>query len=304
MKHESALAGLRADHVRLIARYWVRFALRTGGGLMTILVVLLAGLSLASIFFAPVEMLMEKSPELGHESGEAAAAMDRIARSEQVASVVGWVTGARQEQVDYMLQDNPALLSAVFLVLLAMLPWIVCLGAFNQTSGDIANKGLRYLLLRTERPNIFFGRFLGALVFLAASLGLLLLLLAAYVGLKLNVYEAGALTGWTLQAYAAFLVLALPYVALCAWVSSAIDSPFGALALSLLASGFPVAFLKLLGAAMRTPPEWLDRLLPWGWKYDLLSANLGTRFVAVVALLGFTLAFLALGARHFRRRDL
>ena len=50
--------------------------------------------------------------------------------------------------------------------------------------------------------------------------------------------------------------------------------------------------------------DWLERLLPWGWKYELLSRDAGRRLLASVVMLGFAAAFLWLGGRHFRRRDL
>lgn len=304
MSRDSSLTGTRLDHVRLVGRYWMRFSLRTGGGLMTILAVLIAGLSVGGIFATPVESLMDRAPTLGHTQEEAASSVDRIARSSEVSNLVQWVTGSDASQVAYLLSSQPALLSAIFLVLLIVLPWIVCLGSFNQTSGDIANRGLRYLLLRTERPNIFLGRFLGTVAFLAASLVLLMVILVAYIGLKFNIYPAGDLLLWGLQGFVAFLFLALPFAAMCGWISSAIDSPFGALVICVLLIGFPMIFFTIANATMKGDAPWLDRLLPWGWKYDLLSGDVGTRLLAYGMMLAFTGLFLFLGLRHFRKRDL
>jgi hypothetical protein len=304
MPQDSSLAGLRRDHVALVGRYWMRFSLRTGGGLMTILVVLTVGLGIAAIFATPVEQLMASAPGVGHTPGEAASTVDRIARSPEVAGAVEWVTGARAEEVSYLLQRQPALLSAIFLSFLVAMPWIFCFGAFNQTSGDIANRGLRYLLLRTERPNIYLGRFLGTLAFLAVSLAVLLAVVVLYIGLKFDIYPAADLLTWSLQGYVAFLALALPYVAMCAWVSGGIDSPFGSLVLCLLLVGFPVMFLKLANMTIGGDAPWLERLIPWGWKYDLLAGDVGTRLLAYAVMLGFTAFFLFIGLRLFRRRDL
>lgn len=304
MSGDSSLTGLRADHVRLIGRYWMRFSLRTGGGLMTVLAVLIAGLSVGMMFAAPVESLMARAPGLGHAEGEAASTVDRIARSDEVVDLVKWVTGTDEAQVSYLLRSQPALLSAIFLVLLIVFPWIVCLGAFNQTSGDIANRGLRYLLLRTERPNIFLGRFVGTVAFLAISLAVLMVILVTYLGLKFDIYHAGDLLLWSLQGYVAFLVLALPFAAMCAWISSAIDSPFGSLVICALLVGFPIMFFAIANATLGGDAPWLQRLLPWGWKYDLLAGDVGTRLGGYGMMLAFTGLFLLLGLRHFRRRDL
>src|SRR5205814_5118158 len=141
---------------------------------------------------------------------------DRIARSDQVISAVKWVTGSDEAEVTYLLREQPALLSAIFVLLLIAFPFISCLGASNQTSGDIGSRGLRYLLLRTERPNIFLGRFVGTMGFLAASTALLMVILAVYIGAKFNIYSLGDMALWSLEGYAAVLFVCLPYVAMCA----------------------------------------------------------------------------------------
>ena len=298
------LAGLKRTHVQLIASYSVRFALRTGGGLVSLLVVLTTGLVIAQSFFAPVEMLMQQSPAEGHTQEEAASTIDRISRSDQFAGVVESVTGAKTEEVQYLLNQKPALLSAIWIIMLMVFPFIACIVGFNQTSGDIGSRGLRYVLLRTERPNIFLGRFFGSLVFAALSTIILVVIFLLYVGLKLNIYPLGDMLGWGLQGYVAILVLMIPYLAMCAWLSSLIDSAFGSLSICLLATGAPIILIKTTIATSGGRFDGAGRLLPWGWKYELLSGDPATRALAYGAMAGFTLLFLFLGLRHFSRRDL
>ena len=304
MTQDTLLTGLRRDHVSLVARYGLRFSLRTGGGLMTLLVALIAGLSVGGVVVSPIEALMKSAPELGHSEGEAAGTVDRIARSHQVADVAKWVTGADETQIQYLLRDQPALMSAILLILLMIVPFFSCLGGFNQTSGDIGSRGLRYLLLRTERPNIFIGRFVGAAGYLAVALAIDVVVLAVYIGVRFNVYGFGELALWSVQGYFAILLISLPYVALCAWMSGVLDSAFGSLAICLLLTGFPIIFLKLLNSASQGSVPWIEKLLPWGWKYDLLASDPLTRGTAYLVLLGFTALFLGLGLRSFGRRDL
>ena len=296
--------GLLWRHIRIVSAYWMRFSVRTGGGLMALFLVLVTGLSIAHMFITPVEGLLEKAPELGHTQGEAADTIARIAESEQIRDIVGWITGQDEGEVEYLLREQPALLSVIWLMLLIAFPFVTAIGAFNQTAGDIGSKGLRYLLLRTQRANIYFGRTLGTLYFSTASLLLLLVLVLLYVGLKLNIYSLGALAGSGLQGFLALLFLSLPYIAMCGWISSLFDSAFASLAICLLLVGGPIVAFKLVDAASRTDLAWLERLLPWGWKYELLSGDLGTRVLAYAVMLGFTAFFLLLGLRHFQRRDL
>lgn len=297
-------SGVQWRHIRIVSNYWMRFSVRTGGGLMALFLVLITGLSVAHLFITPVEGLMERAPELGHTEGEAADAIARVAESEQIRDVVQWITGQDQGEVEYLLREQPALLSVIWLMLLMFFPFVTAIGAFNQTSGDIGNRGLRYLLLRTERTNVYLGRSLGTLYFSTASLLLLMVLVLLYVGLKLNLYGFGELMGSGLQGTLALLFLSLPYIAMCGWLSSLFDSAFASLAICLLMVGGPIVAFKVIDAASRTDLEWLQRLLPWGWKYELLSGDIGTRLLAYGVMLGFTAFFMALGMRHFHRRDL
>ena len=151
------------SHIRLIALYSMRFAMRTGGGIVFIMVLLTVGFSIASLFISPVEVMLSKA---GVSTAETLAETYRqISTSDTIKSAVSWITGADPAQSSYLITEKPALLSAILLFLLMFIPYTTCLGAFNQTAGDIGNRGFRYLLLRTERRNIFFGLFVGAVTF-------------------------------------------------------------------------------------------------------------------------------------------
>ena len=76
-------------------------------------------------------------------------------------------------------------------------------------------------------------------------------------------------------------------------------------------SGFSLALIYLLKmtlvSSMKVDPdslEWLFKTMPWGWKYELLHGAPMVRIAAILAMLGFTAAFLFLGLRHFNKRDL
>jgi len=270
---------------------------------MCILVVLVVGLSLAATFVAPIEAIAKTSDEAGHGEQEMIAKIDEIARSDQVVDIIESVTGA-QDEAAYMIREQPALLSAILILFLFAYPFMACQAGFNQTSGDIGSRGLRYLLLRTERANIFLGRFVGAVMFFTLSSILLFGVLLLFVGFKFGIYAWGPMTLWASQGLLACIALSLPYLAMSAWISSAIDSPFGSLTLCLLVTGFPILFLKLADVTVRGDQEWLMRLLPWGWKFELLSSSIATRLIAFGMMGVFTLFFLWVGLRNFHARDL
>lgn len=301
-------ANLR--HIGIVGLYSIRFAVRTGGGLVFLLLLLLTGISVGAVFVSPVEAVLQ-SDAFAKSDAPADAKARELLENEDVRDMlegaVSFFTDADEAQAAYLVRGNPALLSTTFILLLFLIPVVTCFGAFNQTAGDIGSRGLRYVLLRTERTNIYLGRFLGSAVFSGLTMVLLVVVLAVYIQFKLRVYAAPALWWWTLQGWIAIYVLGLAYVALCSLVSALMDSAFAALAISVLLVIFPPALLAIAASMLRArgvDVDWLSRLLPWGWKYDLLSHDPGTRLLAFGVVLAFGAVFLLLGLRIFRKRDL
>jgi ABC-type transport system involved in multi-copper enzyme maturation permease subunit len=203
----------------------------------------------------------------------------------------------------FLLDEQPALLSAVLLIMLYASPFLVALGSFNQFSGDVQSKGLRYQLLRSERSNIFFGRFIGAAIFAIIVMAVLIGIIALYLGLRTRLYPFGPLASWSLRGLLALAIVCIPYVALCSWISSTVDSPFGSLTLCILTIGI-VPLFALLGRTIWEPVAYVNYALPWGVQQYLLHPNPVHLLAAVAACFGYTLVFLFLGYRHFLRRDL
>lgn len=296
------------QHVWIIALYSMRFALRSGGGLIFLLIFLTVGLSVAALFITPLEGLVKMD---GTDSRNTSEISITILESDIVANAVEWITSSDSAQSEYLLKEKPALLSAILLMLLISVPFTTCFGAFNQTSGDIASRGLRYLLLRTERANIFLGRFVGALLFTIVSMTGTMLVILLYMQFKVGAYPGTDLWLWGFQGLTAVFFLSLPYIALCAWFSCMLDTPFGSLIICLTISGFSLAIIYILKmtliSSMKVDPdslEWLFKTMPWGWKYELLHGAPMVRVAAILAMLSFTAAFLFLGLRHFNKRDL
>ncbi len=227
--------------------------------------------------------------------------VDEVAK--QSRGFVKWALGADDDQADYLIHEKPALVSAILSLLLWVLPFVVTFGAFNQTAGDIQHRGLRYLLLRTERANIFFGRFLGTFIFTMIVLFLLLAVVYIYLAAKIKFYPAGEMALWLLQGYLAMAVFAIPYIALSAWMSGANDSPFVALVLAMLIVGF-IPMLVMIGTMTFKGFRFAGYVLPWPLKFELLHPSILHVGGAVLAILGYTALFLWLGMRTFQKRDL
>jgi hypothetical protein len=139
-------------------------------------------------------------------------------------------------------------------------------------------------------------------------LTILVTVVVSYLHLKFGLYSFGSLILWGGEGLLAFFVFAMPYVALSAWVSSNSTKPIAALALSLISALGTSLFLFLVYLFLRGPMdqevEWLTKLMPWGWRTELLSGDYVVRGTAYLAMFGFTAVFLAAGLIGFRKKDL
>jgi len=183
------------------------------------------------------------------------------------------------------------------------MPFAISFLAFNQVSGDIQTHGLRYLLLRTERGNIYFGRFLGTALFSTAVMAVLIATITLYLGLRVRIYPAAALVAWGMRGFLALAMLMLPYIAVCSIVSASVDSPFLALVLAKLTIGGVLLF-AVVGGMKWESLRLVKYALPWGWQNHLLHPDPSHWLVAGLACLLYTAVFLSLGYARFETRDL
>jgi hypothetical protein len=310
-------AGQRIDRrqLSLVCWYSLRQSLRSGAGLVFVLLALFFGLTVAHLVISPFEALVAQ----GEQSG---FVRDRTSVEQQVVSIarpaVEWVLSSRpvedpeaqraaeaktREWVDFVLDERPALLSPILFVMLFGMPLLIPFGAFNQTSGDIGNRGFRYLLLRTDRANIYYGRLLATVLLTVAVQVIVVATIALYLGLKVQLYDGTAILSWSLQGLFALIAISLPYVAVCAWFSAANDSPMMSLVICNLAIG-GVVLLSFIGARTWEPAYAINYLLPWGIQNRLLAPGAGTVALTAVGCVLYAAVFSWLGARKFQMRDL
>jgi ABC-type transport system involved in multi-copper enzyme maturation permease subunit len=330
------LKTLTFRHIRLISLYWSRYAVRSGSGLVYLLVALVFGLSVAHILIMPVEQLIARQKR---EMGRTDPQIIRSTIVDIGQPITQWVLGqksmkeimeqtaARQRSrmnnpdntptagqaqesdagfdpwTSFLIDKKPALLSAIFLVLLFGMPFVISFLAYNQVSGDIQSHGLRYLLLRTERSNIYFGRFLGTAIFSAAVMAIIVFTITFYLGMKTRIYPAPALAGWAVCGFLALSILMVPYIAVCSLISASVDSPFLSLVLAKVTIAGVLLF-AILGSFAWKPAKYLLYVLPWGWQCHLLHPEPAHWLGAAFACLVYTAVFLMLGYYRFEKRDL
>jgi hypothetical protein len=157
------LKTLNARHIALISVHWSRYIVRSGAGLVYLMIALIFGLSVAQAVIMPVEQLMAVQREqTGQVDPEAVRnTIINVGRpiaqfvlgiksqeeiTQQAASTYGAPPTARGPRnyggsfdpwTSFLLEDRPALLSAIFLILIFGMPFAISFLAFNQVTGDI-----------------------------------------------------------------------------------------------------------------------------------------------------------------------
>ncbi|HTR52690.1 MAG TPA: hypothetical protein VMJ10_18375 [Kofleriaceae bacterium] len=289
---------VRTDHLKLVAGSYLRTSLRSGAGVIFLVLSMIVGLLLAGIAVFPIETL-----QMAAKNGQSAEMAFNEAVAKFGPGVISAFTNASDETSRYWLTDQPALMSVFLIMMLAFLPFLASLAGFNQTSGDISSKGLRYLLLRTERANIFLGRLIATYVFTLSVITVIIAVVALYTVIKVPYYGTGATLWWLARGWFACAVFLLPWVALAAWVSCMLEFPF----LSLLVMELGLVLWIVIVYVMTKNLEELHYAAyatPWGYKFWLLDPNPGKMLGGIAVMLGFTGVFTWAGLRKFDRRDL
>ena len=303
----------------LIARYNARYSVRGGVGLVFLLLSLTFGLLVAHSMLQPVELLSKQIQErMGEDDADAVAeqVVDEI--TDLVQPVVAWMLQTNtsgvddvdpeaeeraEDWADYLLEEQPALLTGIFLILLLGWPLIIAFGAFDLYAGDIGSRQLRYQLLRADRGSIYFGRLFGTLLTFFIVILMLGGTVCLYMGANLSLYSWGELFSWTLWGVLVLAMITLPYTALCAWISASVSGSFASLTIvSVIIGGVPL--VAMLARQSFESAGYLNYLLPWGFQLRLFHNEPLQVGLAAGGCLVHAALFGWLGYRKFTRRDL
>ena len=218
------------------------------------------------------------------------------------------------------LSAMPLVLFVVFKLTMIFTPLFIALMSFDQISGEIGPKSIRYLVVRVKRSSILIGKFF-AQATLASALLLLCTLLMVVVAKVLNDdFSAGAATLVGLKLGAVLLVFALAYLGLSSLCSSVTKQPGVSLLLNVIllfgiwSMAFAGSFFRLPGEeaafgsiASLKPESWVGYVRfgsVWNYGQDLLHPEPARFLSAAMVHLGFALFFLGLAHLALRSRDL
>ena len=212
-----------------------------------------------------------------------------------------FAAGADSDLAARLHQIPVPILFAYWFTLLVM-PVLVLLMGFDQISGELSTRSVRYLAFRSRRVSFTLGKALAqvlALFGLSLCANVVVLLFTLFGG---TVIPLGTAVFWLVVLWLLSVVYGLAYVALVAFVSSLSRVPFLSLvagAVALVAMGIT----ELLG-------RWYDAFhvvayaLPGTYSSGLVSPHPSTALGAIGALLAFTAVLLSAAVAVVRTRDL
>jgi ABC-type transport system involved in multi-copper enzyme maturation permease subunit len=309
---------LKPSEIFTIWRRETPHALRSGRVVvLLILFLLFVALALFVVGFFNHQMNAQFETQVAKAGGDLVAAREQLLSTKK-QFLSGFVTD--DEAMLDSLSALPLVLLVVFKLTIRFVPLFIALMGFDQISGDVAPKSIRYFLLRARRSSYVVGKFLAqATVFaLVLTIGTALMVLTAKL-LNADFSLTDAVL-WGLRLLGGSIVLSLAYLALTSLCSALVKQGPVSLVLNNIAL-FVFWFIALVGEMYRLPGEvvaeqslalfrtesplaYLRYASVWFYGQDLLHPH-PARFLSAAAVhLAFAGAFLALAHVALRRRDL
>jgi ABC-2 type transport system permease protein len=262
-------------------------------GLFSLLVLL----ALGALISAAREQLQEQL------AGASAADMARVAEEMQ-KGFLGFLVN-RDEAMVESLSRVPLVVLLVFKLTLFFLPVYVALMGFDQVSGEVGPRSIRYLTVRARRTSLLLGKFFSQATVLLALVLLVDLAIFLYATLTTPGVDYGLMALNLLKFWVAAVVFSLAYLSLTALCSSLFRTP----ALSLVfnfALLFVFWLMDVIGgaAAEGNPLRYVRYLSPSNYSQNLLHPQLVQFGSSTLAYLAFAAIFLGGAHLILRWRDL
>lgn len=133
-------------------------------------------------------------------------------------------------------------LSAYWVMCVGLLPMCTLFFAADQTSSDRSRGTLRFLMLRTSRDSVFFGRFLGQMLIQSILISLSIAATLAMAWWRLGSLSAAALEAALIMVINLVVIIA-PFTALMAMCSALVKSSRMAISLAVVGCGVVLGVL-------------------------------------------------------------
>ncbi len=215
-------------------------------------------------------------------------------------------------------RETPMVILLVFKITLFFLPLYIGLMGFDQTSGEVGPRSIRYLVVRARRASILLGKFASQAILLLGMMIIVDLFVFGYAKYANPEFTMGDLVLTFFKLYFATAIFSLSYVALTALCSALFRTPIVSLVVNVMAllafwllnaiGSFGVVLVPLRegekAGDIVSPLAYLRYVTPSHYATDLLHPSFSHFGVSALAYAGFTLLFLGAGYAIFRVRDL
>jgi ABC-type transport system involved in multi-copper enzyme maturation permease subunit len=218
--------------------------------------------------------------------------------------ILGFLVGGDPALAE-ALQHVPLVVLVVFKITLFFLPAYVALMGFDQVSGEVGPRSIRYLTVRARRSSLLLGKFLAQATVLLGLVLIIDLAIFLYAFLTTPDFTLGALALALPRFWLAAVVFSLSYLALTTLCSSLFRGPAVSLVFNILVL-FTFWLMNAVGsfASEGNPLRFIRYLTPSYYANDLLHPQLGPFAASGVAYVLFALLFLGGALFVLRTRDL
>lgn len=227
----------------------------------------------------------------------------RQAMNTVLARIVSWFLGGKEDVVKFLVFDRPVAMSAFFLLSLLIMPILVMFLSFNQVSGYVSRKSIRYIIPKTGRLELYLGLFASNLLFFSAVSGALTAVMTLGWVLASSDVSAGVVIGYSLRILVAIWLSCIPIIAFMSMVAAVTGSPVATVFLGLGA----YLVVMLAGYFTSAQTSWgkiFYYVLPFEPKYWFAYPGVGHFLGATALMLGYAAIYLAAGWWFLKRRDL
>lgn len=281
--------------IGIIARFEVRRLMKSTGGVLA--------MALAFVIYF---WLALKLREWGAEAQGSAelqalkgAGGDAVGKK-LMEGVVGWVVDLDSATIGKMLVNHSPFALVMFLIGLAINPLISILATFDQTGGDISTRHIRFLLLRTNRSSLYWGKFCGALLYYAFAMAFLVAVVGGF-----GIF-GGAMPGgealYLLRMWLTLVAGAVPFIALNSFANALSGSAGAAFGITFGFYGV-VWLISAVGGWINDAFKKLEYLSPSAMKFSLAADDFAVVGKAAAHMFAIGLVALILGSIIFQRRD-
>ncbi|NMB73684.1 MAG: hypothetical protein GYA21_00985 [Myxococcales bacterium] len=218
-------------------------------------------------------------------------------------AVVKWLAGGDADYLTRLLVERSPFISIFFVVTAFAIPFSAMITSLDQNATDIGNRGIRFYLVRVRRGQLFWGRFLGNVLFVGSTC-LAVAVAGTIFALVLDAHhDALEIMTTGVWAFGALWLAAIPWIALMALCGNLTGNPLLAATLG-FGTYLGIALIGGFGGWLVEGLKALRYLLPAPLRYQLLTGDLGGILLAAAATLGYATVFAWAGWFSLRRRDL